>query len=45
MIYQGISVHARVRVTWNRFIIVPVWTRENGLKPAPPETGTNRFVV
>ena len=42
MIYQGISMRARYV---NRFIIIPVWTRENGLKPAPPEAGTNRFVV
>ena len=26
-----------MRVTWNRFIIMPVWMRENGLKPAPPK--------
>ena len=40
MIYQGISARA---LYVNLFIIIPVWTRENGLKPAPP--GTNRFVV
>ena len=39
MIYQGISAHTRYVEP------VPVWMRENVLKPAPPETGSNRFEV